>query len=305
MYFNSLTLWRRACTIVGLAAVMVLWLLAFANSSFPEYGFNSAFDSSLGKAMWALAALATACFFAAGFGTVPDRFILAVPALVTLNLALASVMVSLGLPFYGDSIGTAFAAIVGGPLLGLIVGSLTVLLWGFSTPVMLPHLIGEVVLCLAVAYLAERKQLSTLGRVMAYGAALGLISGVISALTVNYGLIGPLLPGSNDLTNYFIYLHFDTTSAIWLQSLVSGVVDKTYTLIIAAVAARYMPPLTRKMFTFWGNEQRLRCVLCSASELETLEASRRSSHRGVDQDASSDVPRRRSRRPCHRLRRLR
>lgn len=258
---------------IGLGLVVVQWGMALVHP--PQFGDGAALSTLAGATQWGILVVAALLIFFAVYGCLPDKLLLFIPMGVMLNVMMGSVTVWLHLPFYLDTVGTMLAAIVGGPLVGVVTAMATTLTWGVNSPLVLPYAFAGVLTALSVGLAAGFKRLPSIGRVLSFGALVGFVIGSVSAITVIVALDGAMLPGSRLLADFFLYMRQTETSAIVLQSLTSDVLDKIFSLLAATLAVRLMPAYARAHFVYWGNQERLLRILRQQRELDTADVAAR------------------------------
>ncbi len=262
MEFSPVALWRRALLLVGLALIGLLWGIGAWN--LPIAGNvpgETIFSTQQGVVMWGLLAAALVSFVASYVGSVPDRFAMAVPLGVMANLICGGIVLRLELPFAGDIMGTMFASIVGGPVLGMITACVTTLLWSINSPLVLPHVVSALAVAVVVGLAAVLRKLRRLAQVMVVGLITGLVSGALGAVTILFVMDGVMLPGAASFVDFFLYLQAPEVLAVFLQTLICDPVDKIFALLAATAVVRFGPPVVCEHFTFGGNRLRMAAVL--------------------------------------------
>ena len=109
---------------------------------------------------------------------------------IILNLLFGTMVSALGLPIYLDTVGTVFAAVMGGFLPAVIVGFLTNIILSISTPSLLYFGVINVMIAVAAAYLVEQRKLKKLKLFIWLIVSQVLIAGIFGALipTFMYGI---------------------------------------------------------------------------------------------------------------------
>lgn len=102
----------------------------------------------------------------------------------------------------------------------------------------IPHVVSAAFVALAVSYCARVSVFSSLGNVMARGALIGLINGMLSSLTVLVALRGDSTPNAESFANFFVLLRMGEVEATILQNLICDSIDKTFCLLIVLVLVR-------------------------------------------------------------------
>lgn len=246
-----------ACLLI----VFSLWLYVIA-LGFPLRSLeDTILDDPLMALAWGVVALAALLAFLAFHGTMPDRFSAFIPVGVAINILAGILTVRLDSPFYFDTMGTMLAGIIGGPVMAVATALITVCVWGFSTPLMLPHLMSAITVAIFVGAAGVERRLGTIGGVMRVGLITGLVSGIFSSMTVNIGLARTAMKGTTDFANFFIMIRFDQDLAFTIQSLISDPIDKIFSLLFVCLFVRLTAPQMVRGLGYWGNENRLTSVL--------------------------------------------
>ncbi|MBR5408296.1 MAG: HD domain-containing protein [Lachnospiraceae bacterium] len=170
---------------------------------------------------------------------------------IILNLLFGTMVSALGLPIYLDTVGTVFAAVMGGFLPAVIVGFLTNIILSISTPSLLYFGVINVMIAVAAAYLVEQRKLKKLKLFIWLIVSQVLIAGIFGALipTFMYGID----LGSEFLSNdiYGTGLFSKIISDI-LSNLIMNLLDKALAVTIAFLIYRLIPAKYRRRYNFTG-----------------------------------------------------
>ena len=170
---------------------------------------------------------------------------------IILNLLFGTLVSALGLPIYLDTVGTIFAAVMGGFLPAVIVGFLTNIILSISTPSLLYFGVINVMIAVAAAYLVEQRKLKKLKLFIWLIVSQVLIAGIFGALipTFMYGID----LGSEFLSKdiYGMGLFSKIISDI-LSNLIMNLLDKTLAVTIAFIFYRMIPAKYRIRYNFTG-----------------------------------------------------
>lgn len=176
-----------------------------------------------------------------------------IPIGVGINIVVGSIVQTLRLPLFLDTIGTMLVALLAGPWVAAIAGVLTNVVLGFTVgPQLIPFALVNVAIALVIGYLAQRgwfRIKSTAGywRLVATGIILGVVNTLVStpiAVLLFGGLTGS---GQDIVTTVFLAAGLPIWSAVFVSSLlVGGIIDKTASIVIAyfvakSVPSRYLP----------------------------------------------------------------
>lgn len=171
-----------------------------------------------------------------------------IPIGVGINIVVGSIVQTLRLPLFLDTIGTMLVALLAGPWVAAIAGILTNVVLGFTVgPQLIPFALVNIAIALVVGYLAQHgwfRIQNTIGywRLIAAGVILGIVNTLVStpvAVIIFGGLTGS---GQDIITTAFLAAGLPIWSAVFISSLlVGGFVDKTASIIIAYFVARSVP----------------------------------------------------------------
>lgn len=254
-------MWRRIMISLCLLIVFSLWLYVIA-LGFPLRSLeDTILDDPLMASAWAVVALAALLAFLSFHGTMPDRFSAYILVGVAINILSGNLAVEMDSPFFFDTMGTMLAGIIGGPVMAVATALITVCVWGFNTPIVIPHVMSAITVAIFVGVAGVDRRLGTIGSVMRVGLITGLVSGIFASMTVNIGLARTALKGTTDFANFFIMIRFDPDVAFVIQSLISDPIDKIFSLLFVCLFVRLLAPQLIKALGYWGNEERLTSVL--------------------------------------------
>lgn len=171
-----------------------------------------------------------------------------IPIGVGINIVVGSIVQTLKLPLFLDTIGTMLVAILAGPWVAVVAGVLTNVVLGFTVgPQLIPFALVNVAIALVVGYLAQRgwfkiKETIEYWRLIAAGVILGFVNTFVAtpiAVLLFGGLTGS---GQDIITTIFLAIGLPIWSSVFVSSLlVGGLVDKTASIIIAYFVAQSVP----------------------------------------------------------------
>jgi energy-coupling factor transport system substrate-specific component len=189
-------------------------------------------------------------------GTISDRILsdftteawVLIPIGIGINIVVGSIVQTLRLPLFLDTIGTMLVALLAGPWVAVVAGILTNVIIGFTVgPQLIPFALVNVAIALVVGYLARYGWFrinSTLEywRLIAAGIILGIVNTLVStpiAVSLFGGLTGT---GQDIITTVFLAAGFSIWWSVFISSLiVGGLIDKTASIIIAYFVAQSVP----------------------------------------------------------------
>lgn len=257
--------WRRVLFTAGLVLILIMWSFALLQSPVAGEEITSIFGTTAGTFSWSVLVVAMVFFLVAYYGTQPDSFLVLVPLGVTVNIVGGIICSFMELPFFGNTVGTMISAIVGGPALGVVTALATSVIWGIATPFVVPHALSAVLAALVVGGAVVSKRISTVARVMLVGLGLGLINAGLSWLTVEYALDEYTTNGIKQFADFFLYLHHQQPMALFFHAAVCVPLEMILSLYIATVSVRFSPKVVQQWLTYWGNKERLACILSGSS----------------------------------------
>jgi len=170
----------------------------------------------------------------------PERLAFIVVSVI-LNLGIGFLIATVRLPFYLDSIGTVLAACVLGPVCGIIVGVITVLIGAIYMPTLPAYVGTAIVIALYVGILRRYGYLKKWMPTIFYGMGLGCVSAIVSApiTAVVYG--GVSLAGTDVITSLLIASGKNVFESVFLSGIASDPFDKLLTSIIVMLLIKRLP----------------------------------------------------------------
>ncbi|MCW7552301.1 hypothetical protein NX722_06485 [Endozoicomonas gorgoniicola] len=176
------------------------------------------------------------------FSKVNTQTLILVPMAVAINMALGQVASSLQLPIFLDSLGTILTAILGGPLLAMITGGLTNLMWGllgaptviFFTPVAM--MIG-----LTAGLLAQRGGFRNPVRAAISGVLISIALAFIAVPIRTYVFGGVTGSGIDFLTGYLMMTGRELFSAVLVSVITGNIADKVISAVVVSLIIQRLP----------------------------------------------------------------
>ena len=174
---------------------------------------------------------------------------------IVVNLLLSTLCGKLELPLYLDTVGTIAAAIIGGPLPGVIVGFFTNFFKSFSDPASLYYGIINVIIALAAAFFARKN----------FYRKPHLIFASVLVFTMLGGGLGSLVPYFLDEVSFdsesfsaVIYNKFGISigMAHFLANIIMDLADKSLSVVIVLFLDRILPDSAKKFFDFYAWKQK-------------------------------------------------
>lgn len=171
-----------------------------------------------------------------------------IPIGVGINIVVGSIVQTLRLPLFLDTIGTMLVAILAGPWVAVVAGVLTNVVLGFTVgPTLVPFALVNVAIALVVGYLAQRgwfriDSVVEYWRLVAAGGILGIVNTLVAtpiAVLLFGGLTGS---GQDIITTIFLAMGLPIWTSVFVSSLlVGGIIDKTASIVIAYFVAQSVP----------------------------------------------------------------
>ena len=174
---------------------------------------------------------------------------------IAANLMLSGLCGKMELPLYLDTVGTIAAAIIGGPLPGVIVGFFTNIFKSFTDISSLYYGVINVLIALAAAFLAKKHF---------YKKPL-LIVAAILVFTFLGGGIGTLIPVFLDNVSYdseslsakiYSMGMFGSTASHLIANLITDFADKALSVTIVLILNQLLPDNAKKFFNFYSWKQK-------------------------------------------------
>jgi len=175
-----------------------------------------------------------------------------IPVGVGINVVVGTIVQTLRIPLFLDTIGTILVAILAGPWVAVVAGILTNLVLGFTAgPQLIPFALVNIAIALVVGYMAKRgwfRISNTIGywRLIAAGVIIALVATAFSA-PISVFVFGGVTPGAQGaITAAFLA----SGNAIWTSvvsaSFITEPIDKIISITVAyfiaqSVPLRYLP----------------------------------------------------------------
>lgn len=238
---------QRWCVGSALVCVALAWALSL-NSGYGHGDFI--FASVLSTSVWCLSLIGALLFFATQGCSLGHHALFNPLLAVAVNLLMSSLIFNVNIPLYLDMLGTAFIAIVYGPVLGMGTAVLTACLASIYNPLLLVYLPVAVTVAYLFGWLARRGAFKRMLVMMFTGAGVGVVAGLLTTMSTlllpgEYGQSGPI----KLMALWELILH-DEGLAVLLQSLSSDVIDKTLTTLVVCVAIRFAPKPVLRLYDY-------------------------------------------------------
>lgn len=178
-----------------------------------------------------------------------------IPAAIGINYIGKLFAGLLKLPLWLDSIGTALASMLAGPIVGALAGAINNIIFGLTVdPISFVYAITSIAIGLTVGIMAHKGWLSSLWRAIGMGVVVGFVAAIVST-PINIALWGGQT-GNIWGDALFAYLLANNTP-VWLASfldeLVVDIPDKTATVVIAYLIYKGLP---KKILSLFNNENK-------------------------------------------------
>ncbi len=177
-------------------------------------------------------------------------FFLLCVACVLVNVLISWVASRLGLPIYLDSIGTIFAAAVGGFLPGVVTGFLTNLLKGFWDLSSVYFMFINILLALTVTFFAARNDLLRFPHLLFPLFSLALIGGGVGSV-LTWLLNGGSFQGGA-VADWLVSLGATPFSAQLVSDFLLDLVDKALSLLPVILVLRILPQSVKDRLSAGG-----------------------------------------------------
>jgi energy-coupling factor transport system substrate-specific component len=170
-----------------------------------------------------------------------------IPIGVGINVVGGTIIQTLRIPLFMDTIGTMLVAILAGPFVGIVAGVLTNIVLGFTAgPQLVPFAIVNAVIAVVAGVLAQRGWLQIedaieYWKLVAAGLLTAVVATIFSAPISVYGF-GGVTPGAQGaLTSFFLASGQGLWESVIGASGVSEPIDKTVSFFVAYAIARAIP----------------------------------------------------------------
>ena len=187
----------------------------------------------------------------AGFllaGTVPvlpARTIAIIPVALVLNIVVGEIIGSIGVPLYLDAVGTILVAALAGPIAGLATGTLSSVVWGrLINPAALPFAAVSAATGYLSGWAISHGAFKKWWRVVASGAVIGIISGMLAAPVAAFVYGGTAGLGTGAVVSLFRELGNSLLASVTLQSFISDPLDKIIVFLIVWATVKALPKRT-------------------------------------------------------------
>lgn len=173
-----------------------------------------------------------------------------IPVAVGINYVGKLLAAALKLPLWLDSIGTVLAGMLAGPWIGAIAGAANNVIFGITAdPISFWYLITSIAIGLLVGYMAFSGWISSFGRSVTLGLAVGAVAAIVSTpinVILWEGQTGNVW--GDALYVALVGNNWPIWIASFLDSLVVDVPDKLATVIISYLLLRSLPERLTGLF---------------------------------------------------------
>ena len=168
--------------------------------------------------------------------------ILLIPIGVAINFVGHQIVNLLKLPVYIDTIGTALAAMIGGPWIGMATGLLTNLVQGIVNPVSIAFAPVQMAVGLTVGLLAMAGMFTKLWKVIIAALIAALITAIVAS-PIQVIVFGGATGNSSDaLVATFLASGQQMWTAVFSTKIINEIIDKMISLTIAYFLVIKMSP---------------------------------------------------------------
>ncbi|AMO90573.1 hypothetical protein AWU68_0263 [Corynebacterium simulans] len=186
-----------------------------------------------------------AVFLLAGtLPVLPARTIAIIPVALVLNIVVGEIIGSIGVPLYLDAVGTILVAALAGPIAGLATGTLSSVVWGLINPAALPFAAVSAATGYLSGWAISHGAFKKWWRVVASGAVIGIISGMLAAPVAAFVYGGTAGLGTGAVVSLFRELGNSLLASVTLQSFISDPLDKIIVFLIVWATVKALPKRT-------------------------------------------------------------
>ncbi len=162
----------------------------------------------------------------------------------------------LRLPLWLDSIGTALASMLAGPIVGALSGAINNIIYGLTvSPISFVYAITSVAIGLTVGIMAYKGWISSLWKAIVMGLVVGLVAAVVST-PINIGFWGGQTGNvwGDALYAYLLAHSYPVWLASFLDEIVVDIPDKVATIVVAFAIFKGLP---KGLISLFGGEKEI------------------------------------------------
>lgn len=178
-----------------------------------------------------------------------------IPAAIGINYIGKLFAGLLKLPLWLDSIGTALASMLAGPIVGALTGAINNIIYGLTVdPISFVYAITSIAIGLTVGIMAYKGWISNIWRAIGMGFVVGLVAAIVST-PINISLWGGQTGNiwGDALYAYLLAHNTPVWLASFLDELVVDIPDKVGTVVIAYLIFKGLP---KKILVLFNNENK-------------------------------------------------
>lgn len=166
--------------------------------------------------------------------------IMLIPIAIAINFVGGTLVGTLKLPLYLDSIGTFLIALLAGPWVGGLTGLVSILINSIADPTLAPYSLLAALAGLTAGFLARMKMFTSLVKAIISGLIVALMS-VIGTVIIRVAFFGGFgTSGISAIIAGMISLGVPFWPAQFIGQFISEVPDKVISLIIPWIVVRSM-----------------------------------------------------------------
>ncbi|MCK6159723.1 ECF transporter S component [Corynebacterium simulans] len=237
----SLTPARKAMVLAGVLLVAATWiyLVLVRPTSWESVAGSTEALITLGGYVGGAVLL-----LAGTLPVLPARTIAIIPVALVLNIVVGEIIGSIGVPLYLDAVGTILVAALAGPIAGLATGTLSSVVWGLINPAALPFAAVSAATGYLSGWAISHGAFKKWWRVVASGAVIGIISGMLAAPVAAFVYGGTAGLGTGAVVSLFRELGNSLLASVTLQSFISDPLDKIIVFLIVWATVKTLPKRT-------------------------------------------------------------
>ncbi|WP_311518337.1 ECF transporter S component [uncultured Corynebacterium sp.] len=237
----SLTPARKAMVLAGVLLVAATWiyLVLVRPTSWESVAGSTEALITLGGYVGGAVLL-----LAGTLPVLPARTIAIIPVALVLNIVVGEIIGSIGVPLYLDAVGTILVAALAGPIAGLATGTLSSVVWGLINPAALPFAAVSAATGYLSGWAISHGAFKKWWRVVASGAVIGIISGMLAAPVAAFVYGGTAGLGTGAVVSLFRELGNSLLASVTLQSFISDPLDKIIVFLIVWATVKALPKRT-------------------------------------------------------------
>jgi energy-coupling factor transport system substrate-specific component len=178
--------------------------------------------------------------------------ILLMPVGVAINIVGGQLVNFLKLPLHLDAIGTILVACIAGPWVGALTGILSNLINAIFAPQLFPYAFVSMCIAIAVGFLAKKGMFTSVWKTVV-SALIVVVIAIFTSLPITVYVFGGASGGGTSVvTSVFLAMGQNLIQSVLTASLISEMVDKVLSCLVAFAIIKGMSDRYLSKFTLGG-----------------------------------------------------